>query len=281
MAQCPEYRAFVSQLGDSGAAEIGMHLHAWNTPPLIPLTPDDDHYRPYLIEYPEEVIEGKVEFITRFLEETFGVKPRSHRAGRWSFDSRYARILNRIGYSVDCSVVPHVSYQAHTGDPRGQGGTDFRGFPSQPYFLDLDDIRKSQRSGLLEVPMTILSVYPAMERLLSSFGYQSLPRRVFHRVFRGIRWLRPNGRNLADMLGILDTALAQNRPYVEFMLHSSEFMPGGSPTFPTDESIENLYRHLEVLFQRAATNFVGATLSEFHEFFQQSRARSASQGAVR
>src|ERR1700675_1374261 len=36
-----------------GTGEIGMHLHAWNSPPLVPLTRDDFHYQPYLIEYPE------------------------------------------------------------------------------------------------------------------------------------------------------------------------------------------------------------------------------------
>ena len=39
-----------------GACEIGMHLHAWNSPPLDPLTSDDFHFQPYLIEYPERVI---------------------------------------------------------------------------------------------------------------------------------------------------------------------------------------------------------------------------------
>jgi hypothetical protein len=69
------------------------------------------------------------------------------------------------------------------------------------------------------------------------------------------------------MLRILDRALRERRRYVQFTLHSSEFMPGGSPTFQTAQSIENLYRDLEQLFSRAATSFSGATLSEFEQSF--------------
>ena len=45
--------------------------------------------------------------------------------------------------------------------------------------------------------------------------------------------------------------------YLMFMLHSSEFMPGGSPSFIDNESIENLYRNLEVLFKHISKNFEG------------------------
>src|SRR5262245_40060365 len=65
------------------AGEIGMHLHAWNTPPIQPLTDDDFQYKPYLIEFPESALRAKIQYMTETIEDTFGSKPRSHRAGRW------------------------------------------------------------------------------------------------------------------------------------------------------------------------------------------------------
>jgi hypothetical protein len=56
-------------------------------------------------------------------------------------------------------------------------------------------------------------------------------------------------------------------------LHSSELMPGGSPRFPTGDSIESLYEDLELVFAEAAEHFRGATLSEFCDEFE-SRALS-------
>jgi hypothetical protein len=55
--------------------------------------------------------------------------------------------------------------------------------------------------------------------------------------------------------------------YVEFMLHSSELMPGGSPSFPGEAEIERLYENLETLFEAASGKFVGATLSEYRAAF--------------
>ena len=266
MAECDRFRAFAKGVLKKNTAEIGMHLHAWNSPPLKPLTTDDMRYHPYLIEYPTDILEEKVSYMTALLESAFEIKPRSHRAGRWSFNGTYAGVLERQGYTVDCSVTPHVSYANQPGDPNGKGGTDFRRYPRQPYFLDLQDISRPGGSRLLEVPMTIISVYPTLDRIVSVFGYNGFVRRAFHRVFKGIRWLRPTGENLPLMLGILDRAEAEKWPYVEFMLHSSEFMPGGSPTFPTEASIERLYRDLKELFGAAARSFVGATLAEFGEY---------------
>jgi hypothetical protein len=50
-------------------------------------------------------------------------------------------------------------------------------------------------------------------------------------------------------------------------------MPGGSPNFPTEESIEHLYEDLYVLFSRVAKNFQGATLTEYHDWFRVRCAR--------
>jgi len=218
---------------------------------------------PYLDEYPDEVMREKVRVMTGTLEETFGVKMTSHRAGRWAFDSRYARLLVEFGYTVDCSVTPHVSWRGVPGDPAGRGGTDYTRFPELPYRLDLEDVSREGDSTLLEVPMTI---YLNPNRLRDSLP--SPLRRVARRAL-GPReaWLRPDGRNLARMLGVLRRARAERRPCAEFMLHSSELMPGGSPYFPDARSVETLYEHLEELFAAASATFKGATLTEFRDEF--------------
>jgi len=55
--------------------------------------------------------------------------------------------------------------------------------------------------------------------------------------------------------------------HLEFMLHSSELMPGGSPAFKNASEIERLYEHLEMLFEDLATWCRGTTLKEFHARF--------------
>ena len=75
--------------------------------------------------------------------------------------------------------------------------------------------------------------------------------------------LRPNGYNLRELLYVVKCNLRSDQDYLMFMIHSSELMPGGSPTFPTEQSIEKLYKDLEILFERISKDYKGATLREY------------------
>ena len=91
--------------------------------------------------------------------------------------------------------------------------------------------------------------------------------RLLNRFTSNPHILRPNGQNLNKMIKILDYALKYNFSCVEFMLHSSELMPGGSPYFIDKNSIEKLYNDIEILFQSASRRFKGATCKEFYFIF--------------
>ena len=72
--------------------------------------------------------------------------------------------------------------------------------------------------------------------------------------------MRPNGGNLGALQKIEKQVAGEQTDYLMFMLHSSELMPGGSPTFPTADSIEALYKTLEILFAQIAKSYQGETL---------------------
>jgi hypothetical protein len=166
-----------------------------------------------------------------------------------------------------------VSWKSHLGAPDKDGGTDYTDYPDTAYFIDPLDISRPGHSTLLEIPVSIQNTYGLVNTALSSspLGNSSLVRRISNRLFPKI-WLRPNGRNLSQMLGYLSYALSTKRDYVEFMLHSSEFMPGGSPLFKSESAIEQLYHCLESLFAEASVHFAGCTLSEYFEHFTEDLA---------
>jgi hypothetical protein len=271
MATCPCFKEFGIDLLKRGKGEIGMHLHAWDSPPLIPLTPDDNRNHPYLTEYREPVMRDKIAFMTDLLEETFGVKMTSHRAGRWGFNSTYAKILAEKGYLADCSVTPHVSWSQYSGDPTQKGGPDYTDFPELPYFMNLQDISKEGDSSLLEIPVTAMDMRPpVVHSIAQHFAYRSLPRRVLNRLFPAICWLSPIHRDADLTVQIVKRAAAEKRPCIQ-AFHSSEFMPGGSPRFPKKEDVEALYRDLHQVFAVACKKFKGATVTEYQrEFSRQS-----------
>ena len=264
MALCPVFGRFGRAVLARGTAEIGLHLHAWNSPPLVPLTDDDFRHQPYLVEYPPALMEEKIVRLLALLRERFETPVTSHRAGRWALDATYARLLARHGIRVDTSVTPGLSWAGMPGAPQGRGGSDYRGFPRRPYRVDLDRIDRADPSGdspLLEVPVTL-----GRSRLhrLAPWAYH-VPR--LRRWAWGHRpmwqWLYPDGRNLVSMRELFERCVAAGDPCLVFVLHSSELMPGGSPQSPDEACIEALYRDLGVLFGLAARHGEGMTLTEF------------------
>lgn len=259
MASDPAYVEFGQDLLARGQGEIGMHLHAWYSPPEYKLTQDDWRYQPYLIEYPESVLRDKIAFMTALLEDAFQQKMTSHRAGRWAFNEVYAQALIDNGYLVDCSVTPRVSWRNSSGAPQGSGGTDYSHFPDRAYYIDTSDISKPGNSSLLELPMSIQYRYGAMTNQFKKAWNQlrGKPRGP------SVNWLRPTGGNLNEMKKVAAQTLEQGSDYIEFMLHSSEFMPDGSPTFKTEADIDRLYDDLEQLFIWLQPRVQGMTLTEY------------------
>jgi hypothetical protein len=205
----------------------------------------------------------KVAFMTDLLQQQFGVKIVSHRAGRWAFDATYGKLLLENGYLVDCSVTPHVSWSAIKGDPNGHGGTDYTDFPTSAYFIDLDNIKRSGDSALLEVPPTIHR--SPVDRFAPWIHRAKGIRRVASRILPPpLTWLRPDGFNLRQMVTCVNEAIRKGADYIQFMIHSSELMPGGSPTFTDRASIDQMYADLEVLFKAIRPHFKGATLREYY-----------------
>jgi len=266
MAMDNEFVKLGRQIIRNNSGEIGMHLHAWNSPPLIPLTKDDNKYQPYLIEYEEEVVASKIEFMSNLLEDQFECKMTSHRAGRWAIDEFYMKCLKQYGYIVDCSVTPCISWETYLGNPEGKGGSNYVGFPEKPYLMSLDDISQpaeGQMHSLLQVPMTV-------KRKNNNFGVCldiALPKTDFFRKVRNklapTFMFRSQIGNLDLLKWAVQDSLSNNEPYLEYMLHSSEFMPGGSPNFKSEADIEQLFSDLENLFNIISISHDGCTLSEY------------------
>lgn len=277
MARCPQFQAFGRDVVRRGVGEIGMHLHAWNSPPVVPLTPDDLAAQPYLTEYPPDVIDAKVGFMASLLRERFECEIVSHRGGRWALDATVAQALVRHGIRVDCTVTPDVRWVRQATPleaPARAAVVDYRGFPTELYLMDLSQPRRAAASPLLEVPMTV--VPSALYRRVPRAYSVPLLRRWCWHWQPTHHWLYPDGRNLDAMLGIVRRAVSQRWPHLEMVLHSSELMPGGSPGFANARAIEALYADLQVLFRSVAPHFRGLTLGEFAAQWRPRAARAAA-----
>ena len=259
----------LGQPARNGHAEIGAHLHPWSTPPFDAVWDDADRGHPYPSELPTELLQSKLRTLTATLGDRLGQAPTSYRAGRWGFSPAQVLALVRLGYLVDCSITPLVSWVADIG-LRG-GGPDFRKAPLAPYGLSQRDVCQAGNSGLLEVPVTILHTSALMRRshlVRSMFRRhrRSIPMRAADRFLRlAPQWFRPYpGMSAERLITVYEAANAFGLPAVEMMLHSSELMPGASPYNRTPAAVDDLFHRLERTFAHLVSRGVeGMTLTEF------------------
>lgn len=253
MASDQRYVDYIKPKAENGLCEIGIHVHAWNTPPIYEL---HDLYggNPYLIEYPEDVMKAKFKTTYDLLVSKFLRKPVSHRSGRWAMDEKYFKLLEEFDIRVDCSYTPTVSW-ANSPGALTKHGTDYSFVKSSAHYV----------GNILEMPTSVTHT-----RLKTDLKSSTIKGKI-KTILNGRHiWLRPACTSLKDMKWLslkLDNDASID--YLMFMMHSSELMPGGSPYFPDLQSIERMYAEIEEYFSFVtALGYKGITIAEYNELFK-------------
>ncbi len=265
----------------SKSAEIGSHMHVWTTPPIVPVTARDYEYCPIATEISEDLLRQKMANITRVIGELTGAAPTSHRAGRYGFNQQGLRILDDLGYVADTSVTPFSNWSEQASDGT-QRGEDFTRAPLNPYYPDLNDVRRPGASRLLEVPVSVFLTRTLPRSL--AFWLAARPTSMPARALRlsGLArhaWLRPgravNGRVLVRVARAL---LAAKVSTLNVMFHSSEMAVGTSPHTTTQGMVEESYEQLDYLFRTLASeaDVRPVTLSELAAVYSGRDAHLAS-----
>ena len=247
IAQDDEWVAYAGEKAAQGLCEVGMHIHAWNTPPEHELK-DNFGGNPYISEYPTEIVFQKIEFLTHYLNERFDLSMKSARSGRWATNEDYFKALKQNGYICDCSYTPEIDLSKIPGRSVNCGN-DYRGETKTVHFVT---------ENIVEVPMSTRKIHHIAEGT------------VKHKLSTLIKgdhmWLRPYRKSLSDMIFLSQAISKEGEDYLEFMIHSSELMPGGSPYFKSEDDIELLYRIMRQYFQWVAENgYRGISLCEYTE----------------
>ena len=240
---------------DTGLAEVGAHLHPWTNPPYLKDETPMPLYHRFPCDLDDDILEEKLKSLTQVIKKSMGRSPVSYRAGRWGLDGRQLELLEKLGYRVDSSVTPRISWQNTMGDPDGVGGPDFRLAPNSLYHPSYADPAKKGKAKILEVPMSVLFVrklMPKSRRLQRVF--LTMPegrlKRVANKTLFGQTWLRIfNTTKPKDFVRLLAAARRKKLPYLQFMTHSSELAIGTSPYVKSEAGLKHMFDMLEVMLK--------------------------------
>ena len=258
----PESAAVLRELHGQGVAEIGAHLHPWNTPPECGL----EFRTTMLRDYPPESQRQKLERLLEEFEKSLGMRPTSFRAGRFGVGRSTIETLIKSGIYIDSSVTPLLSWE-------GSGGPSFLDAPGGLYRLDgAGNIRVPSESGVLvEYPITVgftrfrPSSWPQVAKTLATPGS-----RRFHilGVASRLGFLRrvvlsPETHSVQDMLTVSRRLIAANAPFLHLFFHSNSLLPGRTPFVRTEADVRQLYdslrKYVEGLQEIADVHFSTVT----------------------
>lgn len=247
MAMSDEFVKFAKDKAQKGLCEIGMHVHAWNSPPDYKLTGGYSG-NPYITEYPREIIFKKHDLLKKLIEERFEVTPVSYRAGRWATSDELFTILEELGFIADCSITPGIFQNAPgTTVPNAN---DYRKYSKTSYKIC---------KNMCEVPMTT--------RVHRTIKGNNMRRKMIN-IIRGEKlWLRPALESLEEMIELINIINKENTDYLMFMIHSSELMPGASPYCKTSAEVECLLGKLEKAFEYVKEFGQGMLLKDYARNF--------------
>jgi hypothetical protein len=233
VATSPAAVRYLRGLVDAGRADFGTHCHPWVTPPHAE---DVNAFNSYHGNLPPELEAAKIRASTEAVSQAFGRAPRSFKAGRYGLGPRTFDTLIELGYTVDCSVVPHTSFAT-------QQGPDFRGLPEGPFFTDA-----SRR--LLEVPLTV--GYAGLAGGLVAGGdgrrdafFDTPLSRQLHlpgvlsrlRLLERAR-LSPEGFDAATQCRLLRAMVQQGARVFTLSYHSPSLAPGHTPYVRDEAGLE-------------------------------------------
>jgi hypothetical protein len=243
VASDPGAAAILRGIYARGTAEIGAHLHPWNTPPLLGVEKRVSMLR----DYPSEVQQAKLETLLAELENSLGLRPSSFRAGRFGVGRATIEALIQNGIHIDSSVTPLLTWE-------GQGGPSFIGAPNLPYRLEGgEDVRSHSAAGsVVEVPVTVgFTRFPPDSWARIARLFANPVARTLHLPGAAYRLgivqrviLTPETYTASEMLRVSRRFLATGAPYLHMYLHSSSLMAGLTPFGRTQERVDGIYSRI-------------------------------------
>ena len=232
---------------DRFGAEIGAHLHPWNTPPF----PGDGK------EYgggPTPLDFEKMVALRAVIERRTGTAPVSFRMGRFAVSERMFDDAQRGGFLREASVVPfHAT----------SGALAAYAVSPNPYCVRAET---DSSKALWEIPLTNLPLWPCAGRWMaaatagSRHPWRAPLQRAFQRV--GIAGLHPAWFSLPVMCMATRLHVARGGRVLHVFMHSSDLMPGCTPAFPAEQSVQRQVDRLAAFLRWLQRRYsvAGATL---------------------
>lgn len=257
----PRSRDYFAGLARAGAADLGLHLHQWVTPPTGGYS---GAYYSYQCNLPPDLYRAKLKVLAGAFEDAFGFRARAHRAGRYGIAPAAYGALAEIGVEYDFSPCPAV-------DASAEGGPNFSAMSNAPFAVDIAGHRPiyvTPVSGARLLKKAKLIVPPGAGVAGFNAAHAS--------PFVGVTWpirLTCEGAALPDLKRLVRRLCDDGVPVLTFSLHSTSMTPGATRYAESDADV-SAQLDLCAEFFRFFISETGGTLVSLSELAAEYREHS-------
>jgi hypothetical protein len=254
VADDPDAAAPLRRIVEAGRGVLGAQLHSWVTPPFDEAVTRANSYQGNL---PAALERAKLERLTARIEETFGIRPVIHKAGRYGIGPATPTIIDGLGFEIDLSVCARF-------DGRRDGGPDHTAYSAEPFWF-------GPGGRLLELPSTagycglLARLGNPLERLVAAPPLErARVKAAFSRLglLERIR-LSPEGYALADLKRLTRRLLADGVRAFSFSFHSPSLRPGCTPYVRNEADLNRLLETCRGYFEFFAAELGGRFATPF------------------
>jgi glycosyltransferase involved in cell wall biosynthesis len=251
----PATRAYFRRLRDAGRADLGVHLHQWNTPPLGGFAGD---YYSWQCNLPTDAHRAKLAALVAAFDRAFGGRPIAHRAGRYGVAAHCYGDLAAAGLDFDFSPSAGFDFSA-------AGGPDFSAMSNRPF-------RAETPSGaVVVVPATGARALRGGRVFLRQNADPGLSpvRRGAAPIFSAPLRLSPEGAHAADLVALTKSLARDGIDLFVLSVHSTSMTAGANPYAADEAAIAATLARLAGYFEFFLKDFRGRAigLGEFAERF--------------
>jgi glycosyltransferase involved in cell wall biosynthesis len=210
------YRA----LYERGAADLGIHLHQWATPPLNGYAGE---YYSWQCNLPRQVRLAKLKTLADAFADAFGFRARAHRAGRYGISLASYRELADLGVDLDFSPSPPFDFST-------KGGPDFSMMANAPFAVEVGE------TAIAVTPVCGGASLRGTRYFLPDGGAVGFPPQQNRKVwgFTAAARLTCEGAGIDDLVALAGRLVKNGAPVLTFSLHSTSLTPGGNPYAPDE-----------------------------------------------
>lgn len=232
----------LSNIAKDERCEIGSHCHPWNTPPYSEITNEENSM---IRNLPSDLQYEKLKCLHETIKTNFGITPVSFRSGRWGYSQEVANNLYKLGYKIDTSITPYISWKQYYG-------ADYSYISPDPFRLKCGVQGDSKNRGdttLLHIPATV--GYLRSDFKLSNRIYQvaSKPGMRKFRLLGLLEKLKlveqvvlsPEINSASQMIALTKIMQRKEVRYVNLFFHSTTLMVGATEYVRTSEDEAAFY----------------------------------------